>query len=158
MKSIILASLCTLLIGSSAFAQWQPAGDKIKTEWAEKIDPDHVLSEYPRPIMERKDWKNLNGLWQYAITPENKTPLSFTGQILVPFAIESSLSGVGKKISDKEVLWYKRNFEIPIAWKNKRILLHFGAIDWQAGIWVNDIKVGEHTGGVPCKFTHLIFM
>lgn len=62
-----------------------------------KIDPDHVLSEYPRPIMERKDWKNLNGLWQYAITPENKTPLSFTGQILVPFAIESSLSGVGKK-------------------------------------------------------------
>lgn len=147
MKSIILASLCTLLIVSSAFAQWQPAGDKIKTEWAEKIDPDHVLSEYPRPIMERKDWKNLNGLWQYAITPENKTPLSFTGQILVPFAIESSLSGVGKKISDKEVLWYKRNFEIPIAWKNKRILLHFGAIDWQAGIWVNDIKVGEHTGG-----------
>lgn len=147
MRTIILASFCALLIGTSAFAQWQPAGNKIKTEWAEKIDPVNVLSEYPRPIMERKDWKSLNGLWKYAVTPVNKTPLSFTEQILVPFAIESSLSGVGKKISDEEVLWYKRNFEIPTNWKNKRVLLHFGAVDWQADVWVNDIKVGEHTGG-----------
>lgn len=148
MRTRILVSFCLLVVGTlSAFAQWSPVGDKIKTEWASKVDPENVLPEYPRPIMERKEWKNLNGLWKYAVASINEAPASFTAQILVPFAIESSLSGVGRKLSDKEELWYQRTFDVPSNWKDKRILLHFGAVDWKAEVWVNDIKVGDHTGG-----------
>ena len=125
-----------------------PAGDKIKTSWGEQLDPKNVLPEYPRPIMERNDWKNLNGLWKYAITPKGTpAPAAYQGDILVPFAVESSLSGVGKMINEKEELWYQRTFDVPSAWRGKQILLHFGAVDWKAEVWVNDVKVGEHTGG-----------
>ena len=88
----------TLLVFSTPFmAQWKPAGDKIKTKWAQKIDPENVWPEYPRPIMERPDWKNLNGLWEYAIQARGKAlPEKFDGEILVPFPAESSLSGVMK--------------------------------------------------------------
>ncbi|MCW1736158.1 MAG: sugar-binding domain-containing protein [Dysgonamonadaceae bacterium] len=142
------------LMAFSAFAQWQPAGDKIKTRWASQIDVNNVLPEYPRPIMERAEWQNLNGLWNYAILPIGKqTPSTFDGKILVPFAIESSLSGVQKKVGRENELWYQREFTIPSKWKNNRILLHFGAVDWKADVWVNDIKVGRHTGGyTPFSF------
>ena len=127
---------------------WKPAGDKIKTSWGEQLDPKNVLPEYPRPIMERSDWKNLNGLWKYAITPKGTpAPAAYQGDILVPFAVESSLSGVGKMINEKEELWYQRTFDVPSNWRGKQILLHFGAVDWKAEVWVNDVKVGEHTGG-----------
>lgn len=77
----------------------------------------------------------------------------FDGQILVPFAVESSLSGVGQRVGAKKELWYSRSFEVPVAWKNKNVLLHFGAVDWKADIWVNDVKVGSHTGGfTPFSF------
>ncbi len=142
------------LMAFSAFAQWHPAGDKIKTRWASQIDANNVLPEYPRPIMERAEWQNLNGLWNYAILPIGKqTPSTFDGKILVPFAIESSLSGVQKKVGKENELWYQREFTIPSKWKNNRILLHFGAVDWKADVWVNDIKVGRHTGGyTPFSF------
>ena len=135
-------------------AQWKPAGDKIKTQWANKINTSAVLPEYPRPIMERNEWKNLNGLWEYAITDlGGNVPAHFDGQILVPFAVESSLSGVGQRVGAKKELWYSRSFEVPVAWKNKNVLLHFGAVDWKADIWVNDVKVGSHTGGfTPFSF------
>ena len=140
--------LLALALCSSTFAQWKPAGDKIKTSWGEQLDPKNVLPEYPRPIMERNDWKNLNGLWKYAITPKGTpTPAAYQGDILVPFAVESSLSGVGKMINEKEELWYQRTFDVPSAWRGKQILLHFGTVDWKAEVWVNDVKVGEHTGG-----------
>lgn len=131
-----------------------PAGDKIKTQWANKINTSAVLPEYPRPIMERNEWKNLNGLWEYAITDlGGNVPAHFDGQILVPFAVESSLSGVGQRVGAKKELWYSRSFEVPVAWKNKNVLLHFGAVDWKADIWVNDVKVGSHTGGfTPFSF------
>lgn len=78
---------------------------------------------------------------------------AFYGQILVPFAVESSLSGVGQRVGAKKELWYSRSFEVPVAWKNKNVLLHFGAVDWKADIWVNDVKVGSHTGGfTPFSF------
>lgn len=130
------------------------AGDKIKTQWANKINTSAVLPEYPRPIMERNEWKNLNGLWEYAITDlGGNVPAHFDGQILVPFAVESSLSGVGQRVGAKKELWYSRSFEVPVAWKNKNVLLHFGAVDWKADIWVNDVKVGSHTGGfTPFSF------
>lgn len=140
--------LLALALCGSTFAQWKPAGDKIKTSWGEQLDPKNVLPEYPRPIMERSDWKNLNGLWKYAITPKgNPAPAAYQGDILVPFAVESSLSGVGKMINEKEELWYQRTFDVPSAWRGKQVLLHFGAVDWKAEVWVNDVKVGEHTGG-----------
>ena len=148
MKKNFLTILFVLALCSSTFAQWKPAGDKIKTSWGEQLDPKNVLPEYPRPIMERSDWKNLNGLWKYAITPKGTpAPAAYQGDILVPFAVESSLSGVGKMINEKEELWYQRTFDIPSAWRGKQILLHFGAVDWKAEVWVNDVKVGEHTGG-----------
>jgi beta-galactosidase/beta-glucuronidase len=129
-------------------AQWQPAGDRIKTEWGEQLNPDNVLPEYPRPIMERSEWRNLNGLWEYALIDRGAPlPAAFDGNILVPFAIESSLSGVGQKVRNGQELVYRRRFEVPKAWNNKRVLLHFGAVDWQADVWVNGVKVGSHTGG-----------
>ena len=148
MKKNFLTILFVLALCSSTFAQWKPAGDKIKTSWGEQLDPKNVLPEYPRPIMERHEWKNLNGSWNYAITKKGEAaPGNYQGEILVPFAVESSLSGVGKRINEHQELWYQRTFDVPSSWKGKQILLHFGAVDWKADVWVNDVKVGEHTGG-----------
>jgi len=135
-------------ISLNIHSQWKPIGDNIKTDWGENINPDNVLQEYPRPILVRKDWKNLNGLWDYTITGkgENK-PKNYDGEILVPFAIESSLSGVKKRISKEQELWYHKNFQIPKKWKKKEIILHFGAVDWESELWINDKKVGIHKGG-----------
>jgi len=151
-KQVFLFLLCTSIL--QTFGQWKPAGDKIKTLWAEKIDVNKVLPEYPRPIMERSEWVNLNGLWDYALLKAGVAePSKFNGQILVPFAVESSLSGVQKTVGDENEVWYKRNFTVPSKWKNKKILLHFGAVDWKADIWLNDIKIGSHTGGyTPFSF------
>jgi beta-galactosidase/beta-glucuronidase len=133
---------------------WQPAGDKLKTQWAEKVDPTNPLPEYPRPMMVREQWKNLNGLWDYAILPKGSAmPATFDGKILVPFAIESSLSGVQKSVGADKELWYNRDFEVPGSWKDKQILLNFGAVDWKADIWLNDIQIGSHKGGyTPFSF------
>lgn len=151
-KKLLL--LVLVLASVTAFAQWKPAGDKIKTKWAETLDPNNVLPEYPRPIMERSSWENLNGLWEYAILPVGKAePKAFDGEILVPFAVESSLSGVQKSLGKENELWYKRTFTVPSNWKGKDVLLHFGAVDWKAEIFVNDVKVGMHTGGyTPFSF------
>lgn len=135
-------------------AQWKPVEGRISTQWSEQVNPDSVLPEYPRPIMERTEWKNLNGLWDYAIIEKGKhTPSVFDGKILVPFAVESSLSGVGKTVGAEKELVYRRSFDVPSSWKGKRVLLHFGAVDWKTDVWVNDVKVGSHTGGfTPFSF------
>lgn len=134
--------------------EWKPAGDKIKTPWAEKIDPANPLPEYPRPQMVRSQWLNLNGLWEYAIAARgNNSPAAYDGKILVPYPVESSLSGVQKRVGEEQELWYQRNFSVPAAWKNKNVVLHFGAVDWKADVWVNDVKVGSHEGGyTPFSF------
>ena len=143
-----------LFLGLSLSAQWKPAGEKIKTVWASKVGPNHVLPEYPRPIMERKEWKNLNGLWNYAIQEVGKAaPEKYDGQILVPFAVESSLSGVMKEVGAKNELWYNTSFTIESNWKDQNILLHFGAVDWKTEVWLNGVKIGSHTGGyTPFSF------
>lgn len=148
MKHFFLFMLLGALSVMESSAQWKPVGDKIKTKWASQVTPVNVLPEYPRPIMERRAWKNLNGLWNYAVVTKGQNiPKQFDGQILVPFALESSLSGVGKSLNMNQELIYSRDFEIPSDWKGKQILLHFGAVDWKTDVWVNDIKVGSHTGG-----------
>ncbi len=154
MKRKFFAIIIISLIAVQISAQWAPQGDKLKTKWAETLDPNNVLPEYPRPLMERNEWQNLNGLWQYAILPVGQSePQQYQGQILVPFAVESSLSGVQKEVGDKNELWYKTNFTIPPKWKGKDVILHFGAVDWKAEVYLNDIKIGMHTGGyTPFSF------
>lgn len=153
MKKTLLAC-CALAFTLCAQAQWKPAGDKIKTKWAEQINPKNVLPEYPRPQLERTDWVNLNGEWEYSIQPKGVAePQSFDGNILVPFAIESSLSGVQKEVGENNELWYKRTFSVPANWKNKDVMLNFGAVDWKADVFVNDVLIGSHKGGfTPFSF------
>lgn len=127
---------------------WQPAKGGLMTRWAGEVDPGKVLPEYPRPQMVRDNWINLNGLWDYAIRPKNENEVTtYEGQILVPFPIESALSGVKRSLLQDERLWYKRTFFIPDEWKGQNILLHFGAVDWKTEVRINRHPVGEHTGG-----------
>ena len=130
---------------------WAPRGNHIKTRWADDVNPECPLPEYPRPLMERKDWQNLNGLWDYAITDANSTPMDYEGQILVPYAIESSLSGVCRPLEPGKALWYRREITLPDSWKGKKVLLHFGAVDYQADVYVNGTggrnRVANHIGG-----------
>lgn len=145
----IFATLFLLLsCAENETITWKPAGDKIMTEWGENIDPNNVLPEYPRPQLVRGEWINLNGLWDYAIKPANEEmPEICDGKILVPFAVESALSGVGKSVGKDDALWYSREFKLPKEWKNSRIRLNFGAVDWKAEVYVDDKFVGEHKGG-----------
>ncbi len=135
---------------SYAFAGAAPlAGDRIRTKWAAEVDPANVLPEYPRPQMVRNTvWKNLNGRWDYAIVPKKSAgeafPKKSDGKILVPFCVESALSGVGRKVTGDDALWYRRTFTAPVG---EKVLLHFGAVDWKSTVYVNGNKVGVHTGG-----------
>ena len=146
-------TILTLLFAAgsilSAPAQaWQPAGDKIKPAWADKVDPACPLPEYPRPTLVRPAWQNLNGHWNYAIRPADAPqPELFDGKILVPYPLESSLSGVQRRLAENEVLWYERRFTVPAEWRQGALLLHFGAVDWEADVYLNGIRVGGHKGG-----------
>lgn len=142
-------SLLLLITVHFAQAQWKPVPGKISTEWAAKVNPSNPLPEYPRPQMVRKHWINLNGLWQYAILPKaaEKIPSGYAGQILVPFAVESALSGVGKTVGKDSVLWYNRTIDVPSKLTKGKLLLHFGAVDWRCKVYVNGKFAGEHSGG-----------
>ena len=153
MKRLLLLAIC-LIVSQLGMTQYAPAGDSLKTRWASEITPENVWQEYPRPQMARFDdnwqlsWINLNGLWDYAIRPKGENGIDeFDGKILVPFCVESSLSGVQKYVGKDNELWYQREFNIPKSWRGKHVLLNFGAVDWKCDVWVNDIKVGSHTGG-----------
>ena len=96
-------------------ADWKPAAGHIMTQWADKVDPHNVLPEYPRPQLVRDNWVNLNGLWDYAVTKkDDPQPSGFAGKILVPFCIESALSGVKRKFTPGDRLWYCRTFTAPL--------------------------------------------
>ncbi|MBC7855213.1 MAG: glycoside hydrolase family 2 [Pirellulaceae bacterium] len=129
-------------------ADWKPVPGPLATRWAKDVSPEKVHGEYPRPQMVRKDWTNLNGLWEYAIvSSEAGQPKEFTGKILVPFPVESSLSGVMKRVGPKEKLWYRRTLDVRKPKDAGRVLLHFGAVDWEAMVWVNGNEVAQHRGG-----------
>jgi Beta-galactosidase/beta-glucuronidase len=128
-------------------ADWKPADSPLTTPWTAKVSPRNALPEYPRPQLERKQWINLNGLWDYTIQPkDDAAPRKFEGQILVPFAVESSLSGVKRALKPDQRLWYRRTFTAPDL-KGKRLLLHFGAVDWRAEVFINGKPAGAHEGG-----------
>ena len=125
-------------------AEWKPVGNKIKTKWAAKVTPENVWQEYPRPQMVRKNWQNLNGLWDYSISPIRGKG-DKKGKILVPFCVESSLSGVGHILEGNQTLTYEREFEAKK--KDNRLLLHFEAVDYHCEAFVNGKPVGSHKGG-----------
>ena len=143
-----MLSLAVACLGLASFAQqWAPVGENIKTQWAETIDPNNPHPEYPRPQMVRANWMNLNGMWNYAITEAAAETFQPEGKILVPFAVESSLSGVGRRLEPQQALWYEREFTVPKQWKGKNVMLNFGAVDWHSQVFVNGALVGEHKGG-----------
>lgn len=131
---------------------WKPAKAAIMTTWGENINPAHVLEEYPRPQMRRNDWVNLNGIWEFTHGTYGDTyneKRVFDKSILVPFPVESALSGimeVNAKNDDKNY-WYRRTFTVPKNYKGKEILLHLGAVDWLCEVYVNGKIVGIHEGG-----------
>jgi Glycosyl hydrolases family 2, sugar binding domain/Glycosyl hydrolases family 2/Glycosyl hydrolases family 2, TIM barrel domain len=137
-----------LLICDSSAADWKPAPSPLMTKWGKQITADKTpWAEYPRPQLVRKDWANLNGLWDYVITNKGEAkPTKWDGKILVPFCIESALGGVGKHPTEKQELWYHRDIDAS-AWKGKRVLLHFGAVDWETTVFINGKEVGIHRGG-----------
>lgn len=153
LKRIKLMSLSGLVICSvigascATGAAWKPAGDGMQTPWTLKVDPACPLPEYPRPQMVRQQWQNLNGLWDYAVTPKEVQQTAVKdGKILVPFAIESALSGVKRTFKPAEKLWYQRTFSVPSDWKGKQVLLHFGAVDYECQVYVNGKEAGKHRG------------
>lgn len=141
-----LAAIAPFFANAQA-GDWAPAEGPLTTPWTGDVDPQAPLPEYPRPQMVRDAWTNLNGLWDYATAEGNDQPEAFTGEILVPFPIESMLSGVGQRVEQGHRLWYRRTFADDDDWQGKRLLLHFGAVDWEAEVWVDGHHVGVHRGG-----------
>lgn len=170
-KTPYLALIFFLAFSGAGLAQngsWQPKNGSLTTPWTKEVTVANVHKEYPRPQMKRNVWQNLNGLWTYKITPALTNTPSWAGllskqggdgEILVPFPVESDLSGVKRVLEPQEKLWYQRKFVVPASWKGQRVLLHFGAVDWLATVWVNGEKVGSHQGGYnPFSFdiTHAL--
>lgn len=141
--------MAAILVAQAADAPaWHPAAAPLVTRWAASVSPANVWPEYPRPQLVRVEWQNLNGLWNYTITPEEiLKPASFTGQILVPFPLESALSGVRTNLDEHSKLWYQRTFAVPQKWRGQHVRLHFGAVDWRCQVWVNGHEAGRHQGG-----------
>jgi hypothetical protein len=148
---LFITAICiySLQVNNATGQVWKPVPGNIMTPWAADVTPDNAWQEYPRPQMVRKDWKNLNGLWDFEISMgTNNRPLqNYTRKILVPFCVESALSGIKETIRGSQEMLYRRLFDIPENWKGKRILLHFEAVDYQTKLWIDDKYVGEHKGG-----------
>lgn len=149
---LILLSLSLFSLGffsNHAGAQDDAAERQpLLTRWAKEVSPTAPWPEYPRPQLVRKHWHNLNGAWDFAITQsESDQPNSYSEKILVPFPIESHLSQVTRSLAPTQRAWYRRTFTLPTEWRDDRVLLHFGAVDWHAEVWINGKRVGEHYGG-----------
>ena len=139
--AILLVGLCSV-----SRAQWALPEDAMLTRWGKQVTPQNAWQEYPRPDFRREQhWKNLNGLWDYAINNSPDPPTSYDGKILVPFAIESALSGVGRLLEPDETLWYRRDVEHQTP-AGRRTLLHFEAVDYDCTVFVNGTEVGRHVG------------
>ncbi len=126
---------------------WQPADNPLITEWGEKIDPAAPWPEYPRPALARDEWMSLNGTWDYALCPRDDERPEPQGRILVPYPVESALSGVKARMTDSLAIWYSREFVIPKQWKERQVILNFEASDWETTVWVDDNLAMIHRGG-----------
>jgi hypothetical protein len=148
MKCAVVVAITVLFASQVRADGWQPAQSLLMTRWAKEVSPANSLPAYPRPTQARKDWQNLNGLWDYALTGQDVqvAPTAYEGKILVPYPYESALSGVGKPSIPHNLLWYRRVFTIADSWKGRRVLLHFGGVDWDSAVYVNGTKVGVHRG------------
>ena len=147
-ECIKIAILFLLNFSSVFIVNADEPGKVMQTPWTEKVDKQLPLNNYPRPAMERNNWQNLNGQWDFCIQTANAgIPAKWEGQILVPYPVESYLSGVQRKVSKDEALWYRKNIAIPKLNNEKRVILHFGAIDWEAEIFINGKQVFTHQGG-----------
>jgi hypothetical protein len=145
MRFCFLVLFCVFV--PTVAAQWKPAPAPLMTEWGKRVTPENVWREYPRPQLVRKEWVNLNGLWDYAITQKGTAkPEKWDGQILVPFCVESALSGVGKRVTKDQNLWYRRTVLVPPSWKGQRLMLYFQAVDFEATVWLNGKELGTHRG------------
>jgi beta-galactosidase/beta-glucuronidase len=145
---LILPVVTFISCKQNASSEWKPAGNTIMTKWAAEVNPAAPWPEYPRPQMTRSEWKNLNGLWNYAITEKNSDkPEHWQGKILVPYPVESALSGVKKRMTDSLALWYETSFSVPAGWKGKQLMLNFEASDWETTVWVDGEIAGIHRGG-----------
>src|SRR2546421_6040486 len=147
-KRKLASSIFFVLITCCLCAQqWAPKKATLMTRFAQDVTPDKVLPEYPRPQMMRERWMNLNGVWQFqpGIQADESSPKgNLSGSILVPFPVESALSGV---MEHHERLWYRRKFQVPKEWKGQQVLLHFGAVDYESEVLINGKRLGVHTGG-----------
>jgi len=133
---------------AQAQQKWQIQPVTIQSRWAKNVSPENALIEYPRPQMVRTNWTNLNGLWNYAITSKGAAhPSKWEGNILVPYPIESAFSGVKKSLLPSQNLWYKRSFTKPAIKTGEKVRLNFGAVDYEATVYVNGTLVGSHEGG-----------
>lgn len=127
--------------------------NQLMTQWGETLNPNEVLTEYPRPQMKRMNYTVLNGYWDYCILQESGMPKHYDGRILVPFSPESILSGVNRQLKPDEVLWYRRNLTIQNKPRDMRCILHFGAVDQACEVYINHLKAGGHIGGyLPFSF------
>ncbi|QRN98978.1 AbfB domain-containing protein [Archangium violaceum] len=143
----LLSLFCGLLSLQGAQAAWAPKPPPLSTPWTSQVSTTNALPEYPRPQMVRSDWLNLNGEWQFGNATAGQTPpfgQNLAESILVPFPIESGISGI-KRHQDR--MWYRRTFTVPAAWSGRRVQLNFGAVDWEATVYVNRQLVGSHRGG-----------
>ncbi|MFK0191592.1 AbfB domain-containing protein [Kitasatospora sp. NPDC090308] len=150
--AVLVTAAALLLAAGQAPARaaaWTPKSPPMTTPWTGQVSVDHPLPEYPRPQLTRPDWLNLNGIWDFAVTPAGAgQPATFGEQIRVPFVAESALSGIQRQITQNDRLWYKRTFTVPAGWSGRRVLLNFGASDWQTTVRVNGTQVGAvHSGG-----------
>jgi len=127
--------------------EWKAAPNFLMTRWSGDVDPEMPWPKYPRPQMVREDWMNLNGLWDFQLLKKGETPGDYTQKILVPYPVESALSGIADSVGPGDVIWYRRNFKIPSEWDGKDVLLNFEAVDWKTTVVVNDEEVGTHSGG-----------
>jgi hypothetical protein len=138
----------TIAVMTGSFSgNWRRPEPLLSTPWTDLAGPDNALPEYPRPQLTRPRWLNLNGVWDYAgwpASPDEPRPVGYGERILVPFPPESALSGIRRR---DEVLWYRRLFEVPEGWRGERVLLHCGAVDQTAKVWVNNQLVATHEGG-----------
>ena len=134
-------------INSVAQKKWQLADSPLTTPWTTEVSPENALPEYPSPQMTRDKWSNLNGEWDFIMMNKNTEKVVKKSKILVPYPVESALSGIGWKGEPKHLLVYNRAFKIPEAWNGQNVLLHFGAVDYETEVYVNTRKVGVHKGG-----------